>query len=65
MLTGNLGQSLSSGRSVVHEVLLVLPYTIELTLAAIVIGVVFGLPFGIAAAVGRNSWIDYPRGSSP
>ncbi len=31
VLTGNLGQSLSSGRSVVQEVLLVLPYTIDLT----------------------------------
>jgi peptide/nickel transport system permease protein len=59
VLSGNLGQSLSSGRSVVQEVLLVLPYTIELTLAAITIGVVLGLPLGIAAAVGRNGWIDY------
>jgi ABC-type dipeptide/oligopeptide/nickel transport system permease component len=59
VLTGNLGQSLSSGRSVIQEVLLVLPYTIELTLAAIAIGVALGLPFGIAAAVGRNTWIDY------
>lgn len=59
VLTGNLGQSLSSGRSVIQEVLLVLPYTIELTIAAIVIGVALGLPFGIAAAIGRNSWIDY------
>jgi ABC-type dipeptide/oligopeptide/nickel transport system permease component len=59
VLSGNLGQSLSSGRSVVQEVLLVLPYTIELTLAAITIGVVLGLPFGIAAAIGRNTWIDY------
>jgi ABC-type dipeptide/oligopeptide/nickel transport system permease component len=59
VLSGNLGQSLSSGRSVAQEVLLVLPYTIELTLAAITIGVVLGLPFGIAAAVGRNSWVDY------
>ena len=59
VLSGNLGQSLSSGRSVAHEVLLVLPYTIELTLAAITIGVVLGLPFGVAAAVGRNSWVDY------
>jgi ABC-type dipeptide/oligopeptide/nickel transport system permease component len=59
VLTGNLGQSLSSGQSVVHEVLMVLPSTIELTLVSIVIGVALGLPLGIAAAVGRNSWIDY------
>lgn len=59
VLTGNLGQSLSSGRSVVQEVLLVLPSTIELTLAAIFIGLVFGLPLGIAAALARNGWVDY------
>lgn len=59
VLTGNLGQSLSSGRSVVQEVLLVLPYTIELTLASIVIGIVLGLPLGIVTAVHRNGWADY------
>ncbi|MGJ5135582.1 ABC transporter permease [Bradyrhizobium oligotrophicum] len=59
VLTGNLGQSLSSGRTVVQEVLLVLPSTIQLTLAAIVIGIVLGLPLGILAALGRNNWIDY------
>lgn len=59
ILAGNLGQSLTSGNSVVHEVLLVLPSTIELTVAAILIGLVFGLPLGIAAALSRNGWIDY------
>ncbi|WP_257165944.1 ABC transporter permease [Bradyrhizobium sp. SRS-191] len=59
VLTGNLGQSLSSGRTVVQEVLLVLPSTIQLTLAAVTIGIVLGLPLGILAALGRNSWIDY------
>lgn len=59
ILTGDFGQSLSSGRSVIHEVLLVLPSTIELTVAAIAIGLVFGLPLGVAAALSRNGWVDY------
>lgn len=59
ILTGDLGQSLSSGRSVIQEVLLVLPSTIELTVAAIAIGLVFGLPLGVAAALSRNGWVDY------
>lgn len=59
VLTGDLGQSLSSGRSVIQEVLLVLPSTIELTVAAILIGLVFGLPLGVAAALTRNGWVDY------
>lgn len=58
-LTGDLGQSLSSGRSVIQEVLLVLPSTIELTVAAIFIGLLFGLPLGVAAALTRNGWVDY------
>lgn len=59
ILTGDFGESLSSGRSVVREVLLVLPSTIELTVAAITIGLVFGLPLGVAAALSRNGWVDY------
>ena len=59
ILRGNLGQSLSSGRSVVEEVKQVLPSTIELTLAALFIGILFGLPLGVAAAVNRNGMIDY------
>jgi glutathione transport system permease protein len=59
ILTGDFGQSLSSGRSVIREVLLVLPSTIELTVAAVAIGLVFGLPLGVAAALTRNGWLDY------
>jgi ABC-type dipeptide/oligopeptide/nickel transport system permease component len=59
ILTGDFGQSLSSGRSVIREVLLVLPSTIELTVAAITIGLLFGLPLGVAAALARNGWVDY------
>ncbi|WP_186418501.1 ABC transporter permease [Bosea sp. CS1GBMeth4] len=59
ILSGDFGESLSSGRSVLREVLLVLPSTIELTVAAIAIGLLFGLPLGIAAALARNGWVDY------
>lgn len=59
IFTGNFGISMSSGRTVLQEVALVLPWTIQLTLAAILIGVVFGLPLGIWAALRRNSWPDY------
>jgi len=59
VLTGDLGQSLSTSHSVIKEVLLVLPSTIELTVAAISLGLLFGLPLGIAAALCRNGWIDY------
>ncbi|CAM4027855.1 ABC transporter permease [Bordetella muralis] len=59
MLSGNFGVSMASGRTVLQEVSLVLPWTIQLTLASILIGVVFGLPLGIWAALRRNAWPDY------
>ncbi|MDE2289666.1 MAG: ABC transporter permease [Burkholderiales bacterium] len=58
-LSGNFGYSLSSGRSVLHEVAQVLPWTLQLTLAAIAIGVALGLPLGVWAALRRNAWPDY------
>lgn len=59
MLTGNFGVSMASGRTVLQEVALVLPWTLQLTAAAILIGVAFGLPLGIWAALRRNAWPDY------
>src|SRR5215470_6120479 len=50
VLTGDLGTSLVTNRPVWGEVANVLPYTIELTITALVIGVALGLPLGIAAA---------------
>ena len=58
-LRGDLGLSLVSGKPVITEILNVLPHTIDLTLAGLIVGVVFGLPFGVLSAVRRNSWIDY------
>jgi glutathione transport system permease protein len=59
MLTGNFGASMASGRTVLQEVALVLPWTIELTLAAIAIGVMMGIPLGVWASLHRNAWPDY------
>lgn len=59
MLTGDFGTSMATGRTVLQEVALVLPWTIELTLASIVIGVIFGIPLGIWASLRRNAWPDY------
>lgn len=56
---GNWGVSLVTGRPVIGEVLSVLPWTIELTLAALAIGAVIGIPLGVWAAINRNRTIDY------
>ncbi len=58
-LRGDLGNSLVSGRPIIDEVVAVLPHTIDLTLAALVIGSIFGIPLGIWAAMHRNRFIDY------
>lgn len=59
VLQGDLGASLVTHQSVWSEVAKVLPYTIELTFAAMVIGVVIGLPLGVVAACHRNGVADY------
>lgn len=58
-VTGDFGRSLSTGRSVLQEVAIVLPYTLELTAAALIIGALFGIPLGTYAALNRNLWPDY------
>ena len=59
LLQGDLGVSASTGYSVAKQVVNVLPYTLELTLAGILLGYIFGVPMGISAAVHRNTFIDY------
>lgn len=56
---GDLGRSMVTGRPVSEEILNVLPYTIELTVGALVLGVLLGVPAGVWAAVKRNRIPDY------
>src|SRR5215472_2803752 len=59
VLQGDLGASLVTPQRVWSEVAAVLPYTIDLTVTALAIGVVLGLPLGIVAARHRNGTLDY------
>lgn len=56
--SGSLGESMVSGKPVLTSVFEVLPYTLELAFASVLIGVVIGLPLGIWAALSRDGWID-------
>jgi peptide/nickel transport system permease protein/glutathione transport system permease protein len=56
---GDLGRSLTTNRPVMTDMLSVLPYTIELTLASLLIGIVGGVPLGVMAAMKRNGLADW------
>lgn len=57
-LQGDLGRSLNNGRPVLNEILIRLPHTLELTLAALLIATVLGLVVGIIAALRHNTLVD-------
>ena len=59
MLTGDMGQSLTTGRPVAQDLLMVFPATIELALVAMLCGTLIGVPLGIVAAVNRGKLIDH------
>lgn len=56
---GDLGASLITGASVRDQVLHALPYSVGLTVVAILIGVALGVPTGVYTAIRRNRLADY------
>ncbi len=57
-VTGDLGESLYSGRSVTKSIGERLPVTLSLAGLSIVIAILIAVPAGIIAAVRRGSWVD-------
>jgi peptide/nickel transport system permease protein len=58
VLHGNLGDSIRLHDTVAHLVAQRYPYTLALTVAALVLGLALALPAGVAAAVRRGRWLD-------
>lgn len=58
LVHGDLGQSFITGRPTVDEIAQRLPDTLELTLAAMLVAVVIGMPIGIVGGVRPGSWAD-------
>ena len=56
---GNFGHSFVTREPVLNEFLTLLPATIELSLCAMLIAIIIGLPLGIIAAVKRGTWVDH------
>lgn len=59
VVTGDLGQSLRTGRPLTQELGLRLPVTAQLTLFAAILGTIPAIIAGTAAAIRRNSKLDY------
>jgi ABC-type dipeptide/oligopeptide/nickel transport system permease component len=59
LMRGDLGISLTTGQTVVYDLITRLPASLELTLAGLVIAIALALPLGILAATRPNSWIDH------
>jgi len=58
VLHGDLGRSLRLNDSVSHLVLSRYPYTLELTVAALVLAMLMAIPAGVLAALRRARWQD-------
>lgn len=57
-IQGDFGTSLNNGRPVMGEILLRLPSTVELALAAMLLACVLGIGIGIVAALRHNTIVD-------
>jgi len=59
LLRGDLGDSLITRQPAWDQIKVVLPHTLELTLAAIVLALALGIPMGVISARKRNTTTDY------
>jgi peptide/nickel transport system permease protein len=58
LLHGDFGSSIHTRRPVADDLLDFLPATLELSFAALLVSLFFGIPLGMAAALRRNTWVD-------
>ncbi|MFZ1872711.1 MAG: ABC transporter permease subunit [Chania sp.] len=59
LLHGDLGISLTSNETVLHEFLTLFPATLELATLAMILAIIVGIPIGVLAAVKRGSIFDH------
>lgn len=58
LVHGNLGSSLTTKQPILNEIMVRLPYTLNLACASMIIAIVVGVPIGMIAAIKKDSWID-------
>lgn len=59
LMSGDLGQSLVTKKPVLDEFLTLFPATAELSICAIVLATVIGIPAGVLAAIKRGRMLDH------
>ncbi|WP_370640755.1 ABC transporter permease [Xanthobacter sp. NFH-44] len=59
LATGDLGQSISTGQTVLSDIVTRLPASLELTLSALALSVAIAVPLGILAATRQGTFIDH------
>ena len=59
LIQGDMGRSLKSGKPVADEILARLPATLEISVFAVLIAIVVGIPIGILSATRPNSGFDH------
>jgi peptide/nickel transport system permease protein len=62
VLHGDLGRSIRLNDTVVHLIATRYPYTVELTVSALLLGLALAVPAGVMAAVRRGRWQDQSLG---
>ncbi|MBF0278048.1 MAG: ABC transporter permease [SAR324 cluster bacterium] len=58
-LHGDFGKSIGTARPVLDDLLHFFPATLELATIATFLGILFGVPMGVIAAVKQGKWIDH------
>lgn len=58
VMRGDLGVSFVNGRPIARDLSLNFPRTLELVIAALAIGLVLGIPAGVASAIHQDRWPD-------
>ncbi len=59
LATGDMGTSIYTQRPISEELASRLPATLELTIAAVLLATIMGIPLGVLSALRRNSLLDH------
>lgn len=59
VVRGDLGVSLYTQQPIADDLFARMPATLELTVAAVLLAALIGIPLGVLAGLHRNSWLDH------